>query len=292
MKKYLAMFLIIICSSFSVFGEEGQNKEINDLKQRIEQLERENKEVKIDYSAKELFEKNDKKIEEIEKDVQENRENILTWLPWKNVLNKGSFPTIIVLISIFLWAKKNMKDNLLKEVKNDIKEQVTSRVKKNIDDEVAIEIERQSREVSNKILNEYRERILSETILRLSKRILVLSKESGSNVFNDEFKKSYGFEKIKIEKIERIDLNNSNYDLIILNNEIPMNELNLAKLINENDRKNTVYLNYFPKGQSKIKDELNCEIIKKWNFTNSPITLYEQIMNSLKYQDFLEKSST
>ena len=44
MKKWI-LILIIICSSFSVFGEEGQNKEINELKQRVEQLEKENKEV-------------------------------------------------------------------------------------------------------------------------------------------------------------------------------------------------------------------------------------------------------
>lgn len=284
MKKYLIMLLIIMCSSFSVFGEEGQNKKIDDLRQRIEQLERENKDKEF-YGN--LYE-NQLNI------LKEDFENKKTGLEVKfDKLSQDNFSIFLgaLVITIFGTLFSISKINAVKEKINEV---VDSSVKNQVDKEVKNKIEEESRLISNKILNEYRERILDETVLKLSKNILILSSSNSNTYLKKIFThKSYGFKMPIFEMLDKFELN-KNYDLIIFNCEMNDKDEELEKMykfFEENKAKfeKTVFMYFNTKGKQIDFKKFGYNTI---NSSTNKTTVYEQIMNSLKYQDFLEKSST
>ncbi len=270
MKKYLAMFLIIICSSFSVFGKEGQNKEINDLKQRIEQLERENKEVKINYSAKELFEKNDKKIEEIEKEVEDYKNNKIILLTIITILGVGGIGGIVPFV---ISLKKEVRAEIVNKVKQE------------------------TEKVNDVIITEYRERVKTETILREHKKILVLYEDEFRDL-NDKLDKhslrsflpNY-FKNVTFKKIDEItDSQIKGYDLILFANG-ESNEGGKYKCPKANNiilklkETNTVF--YYHNEKWRQQELENCYI----NNSTSLITLYRNLMDTLEFQEYLEQKS-
>lgn len=272
MKKYLAMFLIIICSSFSVFGEEGQNKEINDLKQRIEQLEMENKEVKINYSAKELFEKNDKKIEEIEKEVEDYKNNKIILLTIITILGVGGIGGIVPFV---ISLKKEVRAEIVNKVKQE------------------------TEKINDVIITEYRERVKTEVIFRQHKKILILYKDEFKDLSDKlekislrEFLPHY-FKNVEFINIDSILLEQTKgYDLILFAHGEKADNLKdnyiypkAQNIIDSLDGTNTVFYYHNEKRKNQALDR--CYI----NNSSSFITLYRNIMDTLEFQEYLEQKS-
>lgn len=287
MKKWI-LILTLCFISLNLFSATNVDKEIKDLKDRIEQVEKENKELNL---YKTMY---DKQFDVLVKNSENNKEALANKFDKLNQENFSIFLSAL-LITVFGTLFSIAKINSLKEKINDV---VDNSVNEHVNKEVKMRIDEESRKLSNKILDEYRERILNETVLRLSKRITILSKQEAQNPLIKKFfqHKEYGFKSPVYLEIEEYEYKND-ADLIIFDNSSGIRNANnvdeifsqlMSSKVNiENSKVVFLYVSFegifFDK---KIKNS------NRINAVTSEITLYEQIMNSLKYQDFLEKSST
>jgi len=219
------------------------------------------------------------KVEKDLKDkVDKNEEGVRDWKHWKNVVLGIGGSSIIALIIFYLFL-------IFKKIPSEVGNKINSSIQN--------EIKKKSKDIANVLLTEFREQTLLETSLKIDKKIIVAYKDERDNKFIRKLLTSpkYGFKNVNFIKFNEAIPEETN--LLILNNiNLEYAENSLADWIKSINKNATAYLNFVTcQNRSKLKELISDEKINtKVNFSNSNITLYNQIMSSLKYQDLISKN--
>ncbi len=272
MKKllvYLSLFTSLIAQD--VIEEKIGTEIINIIEKIIEKVEETTESIKKQYSVdlKEIENKyqekeielkkkldeviNEKEQIKLEKDEVKTKFNIIMW--FVGILGVVSIAGIIGVIieSIKMWKY------------------IDKKVKERINLEVSEIVEAEKKKIEEIVKQHDIEEKLKRT-----KKICILSIDNDNR--GDITKILKEFEEKDYIGIEE-EINFNNYDLILINNNSHYDIEDINKILEDNP--NTLFFYY---GGTPTKRGL-----KNVNFSNSPFTLYSNLINTLRTQDLLNR---
>ncbi len=260
MKKVLVM--LFLCFNVILAFADGNDKiDKYNVSGNSEQITNDNQEIRIEYSLKEL-------VENLEKDLETNRVDI-------DNLKRDRIILITVLIVLGIGSVPTLK-GFRKFCKNYLQ----------------TEVEKEAEEINNIIISEYREKIKSEIVLRRTKKLLVLFQDEYRDLEDKlgkqnlrQYLKHFQFE-VLFKELEKISIESTkDYDLIIFADGEKSKDLYInpkaQEIINNSNIERTVF--YYHNEYRRNQGLENCYI----NNSNSFVTLYRNIMDTLEFQEYL-----
>lgn len=254
-----ACIILMIMMGFLYSTGFAQKKEtVEELSNRIKILE--DQKEKLDIQGKLLQEKFDVKAKELQLIAEE--------IKLEQKRNNWLIPSILLIFSfIGLSGFVSLKKYIEKKAQEKAEKLVN---------EVYKEKARELLELARKQNEEFQ--------LKETKSILVVSKNSDDNTFIERFFKKMEFhnDKIKYETLSQVK-NPDKYDLLLFNNEnLNIDHGDLLAILAKTKPVN--FCLYFGPdrfdGGKEFKDRVN--------FANSPVQLYGNLINSLRYQSLLK----